>query len=132
MEMTSPGETPPVAPLAALVTPVMVGRGAVTLRVTLTVVVPVAGLVAAIGIVRRIPGLGGLSASRRVLMAFRGGTWTAAGYGASQVVSLNGQLAQLTSYSNSVSDATTWRVASTIVFERWLPTRNINVRLPSC
>ena len=43
---------------------------------------------AAIGIAQRIPGLGGLSASRRVLMAFRGGTWTFAGYGASQVVRL--------------------------------------------
>jgi O-antigen/teichoic acid export membrane protein len=43
---------------------------------------------AAIGIVSRIPGLGGLSASRRVLLAFRGGSWTVAGYGASQVVRL--------------------------------------------
>jgi O-antigen/teichoic acid export membrane protein len=43
---------------------------------------------AAIGIARRIPGLGGLSASRRVLMAFRGGAWTFAGYGASQVLRL--------------------------------------------
>jgi O-antigen/teichoic acid export membrane protein len=43
---------------------------------------------ATIGLVRKIPGLGGISASRRVLMAFRGGTWTAAGYGASQVVRL--------------------------------------------
>jgi O-antigen/teichoic acid export membrane protein len=43
---------------------------------------------AAIGVVRLIPGLGGLSASRRVLLAFRGGTWTVVGYGASQVVKL--------------------------------------------
>jgi O-antigen/teichoic acid export membrane protein len=43
---------------------------------------------AAIGIVSRIPGLGGLSASRRVLLAFRGGSWTVAGYGASQLVRL--------------------------------------------
>jgi O-antigen/teichoic acid export membrane protein len=42
----------------------------------------------AIGIARRIPGLGGLSSSRRVLTAFRGGSWTMAGYGASQVVRL--------------------------------------------
>jgi O-antigen/teichoic acid export membrane protein len=43
---------------------------------------------AVIGLARRIPGLGGISASRRVLMAFRGGAWTAAGYGASQIVRL--------------------------------------------
>jgi O-antigen/teichoic acid export membrane protein len=43
---------------------------------------------AAIGLVRRVPGLGGLAASRRVMTAFRGGTWTAAGYGASQVTRL--------------------------------------------
>ena len=47
METISPGDMAPLAPLAALVTPVMVGRGAVTLRVTLTMVVPVAGLVPA-------------------------------------------------------------------------------------
>jgi O-antigen/teichoic acid export membrane protein len=43
---------------------------------------------AAIGLVRRIPGLGGLSNSRRVLKAFRGGSWTMAGYGAGQVLRL--------------------------------------------
>src|SRR5580658_3151267 len=43
---------------------------------------------ATIGVVRRIPGLGGMSASRRVLLAFRGGAWTVVGYGASQVVRL--------------------------------------------
>jgi O-antigen/teichoic acid export membrane protein len=43
---------------------------------------------ATIGVVRRIPGLGGMSASRRVLQAFRGGAWTVVGYGASQVVRL--------------------------------------------
>jgi O-antigen/teichoic acid export membrane protein len=43
---------------------------------------------AAIGLVGRIPGLGGLSNSRRVLKAFRGGSWTMAGYGASQVLRL--------------------------------------------
>lgn len=43
---------------------------------------------AAIGLVRRIPGLGGMSASGRVLTAIRGGSWTVAGYGASQVVRL--------------------------------------------
>jgi O-antigen/teichoic acid export membrane protein len=42
----------------------------------------------AISIVRRIPGLGGLSTSRRVLTAFRGGSWTMVGYGATQVVRL--------------------------------------------
>jgi O-antigen/teichoic acid export membrane protein len=43
---------------------------------------------ATIGFVSLIPGLGGLSASRRVLVAFRGGIWTIAGYGTSQVVRL--------------------------------------------
>ena len=42
----------------------------------------------ALGVARRIPGLGGISASRRVLMAVRGGSWTVAGYGASQVIRL--------------------------------------------
>ena len=37
---------------------------------------------------QRIPGLGGLSASGRVLTAVRGSAWTAAGYGASQLVRL--------------------------------------------
>jgi O-antigen/teichoic acid export membrane protein len=43
---------------------------------------------ATVGLVRRIPGLGGVSASRRVVTAVRGGTWTVLGYGASQVVRL--------------------------------------------
>jgi hypothetical protein len=45
MEISSPGETEPVAPLAAFVTPEITGRGAETVRLTLTIVVPVAGLV---------------------------------------------------------------------------------------
>ena len=44
MEISSPGDTGPVAPLAALVTPIITGRGAVMARVTLIIVVPVAGL----------------------------------------------------------------------------------------
>jgi len=44
-EMNSPGETAPVAKLAPLLTELMTGSGAVTVRVTLTMVVPVAGLV---------------------------------------------------------------------------------------
>jgi hypothetical protein len=47
MEMSSPGDTAPVAPLAALVIPLICGKGAVMVRLTLTVVVPVAGLVPA-------------------------------------------------------------------------------------
>ena len=43
---------------------------------------------AAIRLAGRIPGLGGLSASRRVLTALRGTTWTVAGYGTSQVFKL--------------------------------------------
>src|ERR1017187_73664 len=42
IEMSSPGDTAPVAKLAALVTLVMVGTGAETANVTLTMVVPVA------------------------------------------------------------------------------------------
>ena len=38
--------------------------------------------------VRWIPGLGRFSASGRALTAYRGGAWTVAGYGASQVVKL--------------------------------------------
>jgi O-antigen/teichoic acid export membrane protein len=36
----------------------------------------------------RVPGLRGLSASRRVMTAMRGGSWTMAGYGASQFLKL--------------------------------------------
>lgn len=43
---------------------------------------------AAIRLAGRIPGLRGLSASRRVLTALRGSTWTVAGYGTSQVFKL--------------------------------------------
>jgi len=44
-----------------------------------------------LGLIRlgqRIPGLGGISASERVLKAVRGSAWTAAGFGASQLVRL--------------------------------------------
>lgn len=41
-----------------------------------------------IGLGQRIPGLSGISASSRVLTAVRGSVWTAAGYGASQLVRL--------------------------------------------
>ena len=40
--MSSPGDTAPVAKLAALVTLVIVGIGALTANVTLTMVLPVA------------------------------------------------------------------------------------------
>lgn len=43
---------------------------------------------AAIGLAARVPGLRGLSASRRVLTAFRGGSWTMAGYSAGQLFRL--------------------------------------------
>lgn len=49
---------------------------------------PSAVELAAVGLAQRIPGLGGISASGRVLKAFRGGTWTVVGYGASQIVRL--------------------------------------------
>lgn len=42
----------------------------------------------AIAIMARIPGLRGLAPSNRVMKALRGGTWTMAGYGASQVLRL--------------------------------------------
>src|ERR1035441_4969701 len=47
MEMSSPGDAAPVPPLAALITPLITGKGAVMAKVTLIVVVPVAGLVPA-------------------------------------------------------------------------------------
>ncbi len=43
---------------------------------------------AAIGLARRVPGLGGISASRRVLTAIRGGAWTMVGYSAGQLFRL--------------------------------------------
>jgi hypothetical protein len=47
IEISSPGDTAPVAKLAALVTLLMVGIGAVTANVTLTMVLPVAPVPAA-------------------------------------------------------------------------------------
>ena len=44
--------------------------------------------VAAIRLAGLVPGFGGLSASRRVLTAFRGGTWTMVGYSAGQLFRL--------------------------------------------
>jgi O-antigen/teichoic acid export membrane protein len=43
---------------------------------------------AAIWLASRVPGFRSLSASRRVLTAFRGSTWTMAGYGAGQIFRL--------------------------------------------
>jgi len=42
----------------------------------------------AVRVLGKIPGLRGLAPSRRVMQAMRGGTWTIAGYGASQVLKL--------------------------------------------
>ena len=47
IEISSPGDTAPVAKLAPLSTPLITGKGAVTVKDRLTMVVPVAGLVAA-------------------------------------------------------------------------------------
>lgn len=44
--------------------------------------------VAAIGLLRQVPGLGGLAASHRVRTALRGGTWTVLGYGTGQLTRL--------------------------------------------
>jgi O-antigen/teichoic acid export membrane protein len=43
---------------------------------------------AVLSLLRRIPGLGWITASRRVLVAFRGGSWAIGGFGASQLVRL--------------------------------------------
>src|SRR5208282_534892 len=46
----------------------------------------------AIRVLGYVPGFGGLTPSRRVMRAMRGGTWTLVGYGASQVLKLTSTL----------------------------------------